>query len=141
MKSGLFCFIWPSGRTRTSDQVVTGDPMISRGPGLSHHPRPDSLGRRALLEFIGQASSFPVSAPSCLLMRNLFSRLGSGLPYPYPDVGFPEFTRCFNDSFPSKLRCSQPPALPTELPGNTMICSLDTKTPQPDSNQRPSGYR
>ncbi len=31
MKSGLFVLSGSPGRTRTSDQVVTGDPMISRG--------------------------------------------------------------------------------------------------------------
>jgi hypothetical protein len=43
--------------------------------------------------------------------------------------GFPEFTRCFNHSFPWKLQTEvnlsvssllQPAALPTELPGNVV---------------------
>jgi len=126
LRKAAFLSSGSPGRTRTSDQVVTGIPMISHRPGLSHHPRPDSLGRQALVEFIGQASSFLVSAPSCLLICTCSAGLAQDYPICITDVGFPEFTRCFNDGFPSKLRCSQPPALPTELPGNFFVVLMQS---------------
>jgi hypothetical protein len=40
---------------------------------------------------------------------------------PLLHLGFPEFTRFSLTSFPVRLRCSQPIALPTELPGNAGV--------------------
>ena len=71
-------------------------PYVSIRAGLYHHPQHYLLGCRALLwYYCGRLHNPLVSAP--------FSQdrdwLGSGLPYCSCNLGFPEFTRFFNQHF------------------------------------------
>jgi site-specific DNA recombinase len=96
-------------------------PGISTRLGLSHHPSqiqglrvsgasPPSLRRRVRAEAL-------VSAPS-LSYRRFKAWLRITILHINWRAGFPEFTRFFNHDFSWKLHVLQPPALPTELPGN-----------------------
>jgi hypothetical protein len=96
-------------------------PGISTRLGLSHHPSkiqglrvsgasPPSLARRVRAEAL-------VSAPS-LNSHYFRAWLRITILHWLWRAGFPEFTRFFNHDFSWKLHVLQPPALPTELPGN-----------------------
>ena len=109
------------GQTRTADQVVTS--ALAFLPGLDYlitRPQkiglrmsgasPPSLARRVRAEAL-------VSAPS-LNSHYFRAWLRITILHWLWRAGFPEFTRFFNHDFSWKLHVLQPPALPTELPGN-----------------------
>jgi hypothetical protein len=82
----------------------------------------DRRGCRALMRhyWVGSSASslctfLPIPSPQQWAVRQDSLRITVS---PVSEVGFPEFTRCFNHSLLWKLQLLQPAALPTELPGN-----------------------
>jgi hypothetical protein len=106
-----------SGRTRTCNLVVTSAPEFlpgldylialpeCRGWGAGRFPRGNP---RSTSEALVSAPS-PAVGTAGAWLRIAFLRTRRR-------EGFPEFTRFFNHDLSWKLRYSQPPALPIELP-------------------------
>ncbi len=113
-------------------------PLLSHRSGLSHHPgrRCKTIppeGCRALSGLIAESTHPLVSARSPL-RDPLFAGLRSGSPcHKERDVGFPEFTRCFNPGYPGKLLFLRE-ALCGNLHTTTCICQF---LPEPSAS---SGY-